>query len=53
MEVKKPDNVNEPDLEYGNFSYADYPEWQMEEVVELIKGRVFKKVATAPKRIHQ
>lgn len=53
MEVKKPDNVKEPDLEYGNFGYADYLEWQMEEVVELIKGRIFKKVATAQKRIHQ
>ncbi|WP_368509160.1 Uma2 family endonuclease [Cyclobacterium sp. 1_MG-2023] len=53
MEIKKPDNVNEPDLEYGNYSYADYLEWQMEEVVELIKGRIFKKAATAPKRIHQ
>ncbi|WP_114749697.1 Uma2 family endonuclease [Pleomorphovibrio marinus] len=53
MEVKKPDTVNEPDLEYGNYSYADYLTWQMEEVVELIKGKVFKKAAAAPKRIHQ
>ena len=53
MEVKKPDNVKEPDLEYNNYSYADYLTWQMEEVVELIKGRIFKKAAAAPKRIHQ
>ncbi|MEX2564980.1 MAG: Uma2 family endonuclease, partial [Cyclobacteriaceae bacterium] len=53
MEVQKPDNVNEPNLEYGNYTYADYLTWQMEEVVELIKGRVFKKAAAAPKRIHQ
>ncbi|WP_114749701.1 Uma2 family endonuclease [Pleomorphovibrio marinus] len=53
MEVKKPDTVNEPDLEYGNYSYADYLKWQMEEVVELIKGKIFKKAAAAPKRIHQ
>jgi Uma2 family endonuclease len=53
MEIKKPDTVNEPDLEYGNYSYADYLTWQMEEVVELIKGRIFKKAAAAPKRIHQ
>jgi Uma2 family endonuclease len=52
MDVKKPDTVNEPDLEYGNYSYADYLTWQMEEVVELIKGKIFKKAA-APKRIHQ
>jgi Uma2 family endonuclease len=53
VEVKKPDTVNEPDLEYGNYSYADYLKWQMEEVVELIKGKIFKKAAAAPKRIHQ
>lgn len=35
--------VKIPDLEYGNDSYADYLEWQMEEVVELINGRIFKK----------
>ncbi len=53
MEVQKPDTVKEPDLEYGNHSYADYLTWQMEEVVELIKGKIFKKAAAAPKRIHQ
>ena len=53
MEVKKRDTVKEPDLEYGNYSYADYLTWQMEEVVELIKGKIFKKAAAAPKRIHQ
>lgn len=45
--------VKIPDLEYGNDSYADYLEWQMEEVVELINGRILKKPAAAPKRIHQ
>jgi Uma2 family endonuclease len=53
MEDKKPDIVKEPDVEYGNYSYADYLTWQMEEVVELIKGKIFKKAAAAPKRIHQ
>lgn len=53
MNAKKRDTLNEPGLEYGNYSYADYLTWQMEEVVELIKGRVFKKAAAAPKRIHQ
>ena len=53
MEVKKPKTVNEPDLEYGNYSYADYLTWQMEEVVELIKGKIFRKAAAASKRIHQ
>ncbi len=53
MDVKKPDTANEPDLEYTNYSYADYLTWQLEEVVELIKGKVFKKDAAAPNRIHQ
>ncbi|SHN33575.1 Endonuclease, Uma2 family (restriction endonuclease fold) [Cyclobacterium lianum] len=53
MDTKKPDIVKEPDLSYGNHSYADYLTWQMEEVVELIRGKIFKKAAAAPKRIHQ
>ena len=53
MESKKPDIVKEPISEYGTYSYADYLTWQMEEVVELIKGKIFRKAAAAPKRIHQ
>lgn len=53
MNSKKDDTVKEPDLEYTNHSYADYLTWQMEEVVELIKGKIFKKAAAAPRRIHQ
>jgi Uma2 family endonuclease len=54
--MEKEDNksmVNEPDMSYGNYSYADYLTWEMEEMVELIKGKVFKKAAAAPRRIHQ
>ncbi|GAA0877215.1 Uma2 family endonuclease [Algoriphagus jejuensis] len=53
MESEKPSTVNEPDVRYGYYSYADYLTWQMDEVVELIKGKVFKRAAAAPKRIHQ
>lgn len=53
METEKQHNVNEPDIEYGYYSYADYLTWQFDEVVELIKGKIFKKAAAAPKRIHQ
>ncbi|PRY86740.1 Uma2 family endonuclease [Mongoliibacter ruber] len=45
--------VKEPDLSYGKYSYADYLTWEMEEMVELIKGKIFKKTAAAPRRIHQ
>lgn len=53
METKKPDIVNEPEAEYGMYSYADYLTWQFDEIVELIRGKIFKKAAAAPKRIHQ
>ncbi|MBI1300685.1 MAG: Uma2 family endonuclease [Alphaproteobacteria bacterium] len=53
MNVKKTNTVNEPVSEYGTYSYADYLTWKMEEVVELIKGKIFKKAAAAPRRIHQ
>jgi Uma2 family endonuclease len=45
--------VNEPDLSYGRYTYADYLSWDIEEMVELIKGKVFKRAAAAPSRIHQ
>ncbi|WP_209329168.1 Uma2 family endonuclease [Lunatimonas salinarum] len=53
MDDQKPEIVNEPDMAYGHYSYADYLTWNMEEVVELINGRIFKKAAAAPRRIHQ
>lgn len=53
METSKPDTVNEPQADYGMYSYADYLTWQFEEVVELIRGKIFKKAAAAPKRLHQ
>lgn len=43
--------VNEPDLSYVNYSYADYLKWTMDEMVEIIKGRVYK--LSEPKRVHQ
>ncbi|WP_040481453.1 Uma2 family endonuclease [Mariniradius saccharolyticus] len=44
--------VKEPFTEYGRYSYADYLSWQFGEMVELIKGKVFRQAA-APKRVHQ
>ncbi|SEF88733.1 hypothetical protein SAMN03080598_01765 [Algoriphagus boritolerans DSM 17298 = JCM 18970] len=31
--------VKEPDIEYRRYTYADYLTWEMEETVELIKGK--------------
>lgn len=45
--------VKEPDIEYGRYSYADYLTWEMDEMVELIKGKVFKREAAAPSMSHQ
>ncbi len=45
--------VKEPDFSYGSYTYADYLTWQMDEMVELIRGKVFRQAAAAPRRIHQ
>lgn len=45
--------VKQPDVSYGNYTYADYLRWDFEEIVELIKGKIIKKAAAAPTRIHQ
>ncbi|MDN3687283.1 Uma2 family endonuclease [Cyclobacterium jeungdonense] len=50
---KPPDKVKEPFSAYGRFSYADYLSWQLDEMVELIRGKVFKQAAAAPRRVHQ
>jgi hypothetical protein len=54
MEEEENNNlVNEPYSEYGSYSYADYLTWEIDHMVELIKGKVFKQAAAAPRRIHQ
>ena len=54
MKTEETENkVSEPYTEYGKYSYADYLTWQMDEMVEIIKGRIFKPAAAAPRRIHQ
>ncbi len=45
--------VETPFTEYGDYSYADYLTWRLDETVELIKGKVFRCAAAAPRRIHQ
>lgn len=53
MKDEGPKNhLKEPIAGYGPYSYADYLNWDLEEMVEIIKGRLFKMHA-APKRIHQ
>src|SRR5690606_11392878 len=46
------DTFQEPDDSFAGYTYADYLKWDFEEIVELIKGKVFKKAA-APSRKHQ
>lgn len=45
--------VNEPFTGYGSYTYADYLSWEMDEMVELIRGKIFRQAAAAPRRIHQ
>ena len=47
------DQVQEPFTAYGVYSYADYLTWEIDEMVELIKGKVFRSAAAAPRRRHQ
>jgi len=45
--------AKEPSFTYGGkYSYADYLSWEIDEMVEIIRGKVFKWTA-APSRIHQ
>ncbi|MFQ3575756.1 MAG: Uma2 family endonuclease [Cytophagales bacterium] len=44
-------DINELDLS-KSYTYADYLNWQFSEMVELIKGKVYK-MSPAPKNIHQ
>lgn len=44
--------AEEPDFSYQNHSYADYLKWDLDERVELIKGRIFK-MSPGPNRLHQ
>ncbi|MDN3690068.1 Uma2 family endonuclease [Cyclobacterium jeungdonense] len=44
--------AEEPDFDYQNHSYADYLKWDLDEMVELIKGRIFK-MSPGPNRLHQ
>ena len=53
MDAEKNDRVEEPNATYGYYSYADYLTWPMDVVAELIQGKLFKKAAAAPNRIHQ
>ena len=37
--------VKEPYTEYGRYTYADYLTWEIDHMVELIKGKVFRQAA--------
>ena len=53
MEPEDKNLVKEPFTEYGRYSYADYLTWEIDEMVELIKGKVFRSAAAAPRMKHQ
>lgn len=51
-ESKESENrLNEPDLS-GSYTAADYLSWKLEEMVELIRGKIFR-MSPAPNTRHQ
>ena len=53
MEAENKNLLKEPSISYtGKYSYADYLTWQLDEMVEIIEGKLFR-MAAAPSRIHQ
>lgn len=50
---KTPNDEKLPFTDYGRYTYADYLQWEIDERVELIKGKVFRFGIAAPRRIHQ
>lgn len=51
--VEKQNIVKEPAVGYGlGFTYADYMKFEFDEMVELIKGKIFR-MSPAPKSYHQ
>lgn len=52
MSAENKDVLKEPSASEGRYTYADYLTWQLDEMVEIIKGKLFKMTA-APSRIHQ
>ena len=53
MEDQKTENkVEEPFTQYGRYTYADYLTWELDQMVELIKGKVYR-FAAAPRTNHQ
>lgn len=52
MKMKVPiTDINQLDLN-GSYTYADYLTWRFDEMVELIKGKIFR-MSPAPNIIHQ
>ncbi len=48
---KQPDIFEEPDLS-GTYTAADYLQWKMAEMVEIIRGKIFR-MSPAPSSRHQ
>lgn len=48
----KPSTVSEPDFNYTGYTYSDYLKFQIDENVEIIRGKVFR-MSPAPGSTHQ
>lgn len=38
----KPTVVSEPDFNYTGYTYSDYLKFQIDEMVEIIRGKLFR-----------
>ena len=53
MELKDTEIANEPTIDYnGSYTYADYAQFKIEEMVELIRGKIYR-MSPAPRSVHQ
>jgi len=48
----KPSTVSEPDFSYTGYTYSDYMNFQIDEMVEIIRGKLFR-MSPAPGSTHQ
>lgn len=52
MSDDHPSKVQEPDFSYSGYTYTDYLQFNLDEMVEVIRGKLFR-MSPAPGSIHQ
>lgn len=52
MSDDHPSKVKEPDFSYSGYTYTDYLQFNLDEMVEVIRGKLFR-MSPAPGSLHQ